>query len=125
MARQFILAGALLGGLATLVGAFGSHVLEGMLGPERLSVFEIGVRYQFYHALALLLTGLLATRSESRALRWAGRLFVFGTIAFSFSLYVLALTGIHWFGPITPIGGTALAGAWFLVAAHAFRSRSL
>jgi len=125
MARQFIVLGAVFGSLGTLIGAFGSHVLDDMITPDRLEIFEIGVRYQFYHALALLLTGLLATRAESRALLWAGRLFVFGTIAFSFSLYVLALTGIHWFGPVTPIGGTALAAGWFLVATHALRSRSL
>ncbi len=121
MARAFILAGAVFGALATLLGAFGSHGLEGRIDDHRLAVFEIGVRYQFHHALGLLAVGLLARTAADRLLAWAGGLFVFGILAFSFSLYLLALTGTHWAGPITPVGGTALFAGWVLIAVHAWR----
>lgn len=123
MVRTFIVAGALLGMLATVLGAFASHGLEGRLAPDLLAVFEIGVRYQFYHALALLLVGLLGLHGSSRLLAWSGGLFLGGTLVFSGSLYILALSGVHVLGAITPLGGTAMVIGWLLLALAAWRRK--
>lgn len=115
--------GAVLGGLAVAVGAFGAHGLQGRVPPEMLTVFEIGVRYQMYHALALVLLGLFAGRGPSPApleippgVGPAAWLFVAGIVLFSGSLYALVLTGTRWLGAITPIGGVAFLAGWALFA---------
>jgi uncharacterized membrane protein YgdD (TMEM256/DUF423 family) len=99
--------GALLGGLAVALGAFGTHVLEGAIRPERLETFEIAVRYGMYHALALLALAALPQRT-----RRAAPFFLFGSVIFSGSLYLLVLTDAGWFGAITPIGGTLQLIGW-------------
>ena len=116
MERLFILTGAILGFLAVAAGAFGSHALKNRLSPDMLGVFEVGVRYQMYHALALVLTGFILTRLESPALNWAGALFIAGVLIFSGTLYILSMTGLRWLGAITPIGGTALLIGWLCLA---------
>ena len=115
MDRTFLLAGAVAGFIAVAFGAFGAHALRGRLTPEMLAVFETGVRYQMYHALALLLVSALATRlagSAAVAYRAAGWLFVAGIVLFSGSLYLLAVTGVTVLGAITPIGGVAFLAGW-------------
>ena len=112
MDRTFILAGAVAGLIAVGFGAFGAHGLRGRLSPDMLAVFETGVRYQMYHALALLLTAALATQFEGKAIVAAGWLFVTGIVLFSGSLYLLAVTGITILGAITPIGGVAFLAGW-------------
>ncbi|GGJ17913.1 DUF423 domain-containing protein [Deinococcus roseus] len=108
---------ALMGALAVAFGAFGAHALKSMLSPDVLATFETGVRYQMYHALALLALG--AARFQSK-----GILFLFiGTLIFSGSLYVLALTGIKVLGAITPIGGVLQIVGWVMVALDARRAR--
>ncbi len=97
--------GALLGFIAVAAGAFGAHALKSRLSQDMLSVFEVGVRYQMYHALAILLAALLTAST-------AGWFFLGGTVLFSGSLYLLALTGIKTFGMITPIGGVILLIGW-------------
>jgi len=104
-----------LGALSALVsvaaGAFGAHALRGRLTPEYLAVFETAARYQMYHALGLVAVAWAITRWPGPLPVWAGWLFVAGTVLFSGSLYVLALTGIRWWGAVTPLGGVAfLAG---------------
>lgn len=105
-----------IGGLAALtavaLGAFGAHGLKGHLAPEMLTIFETGVRYQMYHALALLLLAALADRLPAAPVRWAGLSFVVGITIFSGSLYALSLTGIRWLGAITPLGGVSLLIGW-------------
>ena len=118
---MFLLAGALAGFVGVAFGAFGAHGLRGRLSPEMLAVFETGVRYQMYHALALMLTAALSTMSMSRptggrAVAAAGWLFVAGIVLFSGSLYVLAVTGLTVFGAITPIGGVAFLLGWACLA---------
>jgi len=108
--------GGSLGALGVGLGAFASHWLRERIVPEQLAVFETGVRYQLYHALALVGIGLWLDRIPSARLEWAARAFVFGSLAFSGSLYALAVTGARWLGPITPIGGVALITGWVLVA---------
>jgi len=114
--------GTLLAGLAVGLGAFGAHGLRQVLSPEDLATFEIGVRYQMYHALALLAVGWASTRLESGALTAAGWLFVIGIALFSGSLYALVLTGQRWLGAVTPIGGVAFLAGWVLLAWAALRA---
>jgi len=101
--------------LAVALGAFGAHALRGRLVPDMLTVFEIGVRYQMYHALALLAVGGGAARWGGSAVA-AGWLFVAGTVLFSGSLYALAFTGQRWLGAVTPFGGAALLVGWAALA---------
>jgi uncharacterized membrane protein YgdD (TMEM256/DUF423 family) len=109
---QFIMAGALSGALGVVLGAFGAHALKSRLSSEYLTVFETGVRYQMYHALALLCLGVLATRVDAPALKLSGYSFVVGTILFSGSLYALTLSGVKAMGIVTPFGGLALIVGW-------------
>ena len=114
MRRLFFFFGGLFGSLGVILGAFGAHTLKARLTPELLAVFETGVRYQVYHALALLFVALVAEkRPADRLLTAGGWLLVVGTLLFSGSLYVLALGGVRWLGAITPVGGTAFIIGWF------------
>lgn len=122
MERLGVLLGAVLAGVAVAAGAFGAHGLRGRLAPDMLAIFETGVRYQMYHALALLVVGLLASRAPTPTLTLAGWCFVAGVVIFSGSLYVLALTGTRWLGAITPLGGLAFLAGWALLAMAAWRA---
>jgi uncharacterized membrane protein YgdD (TMEM256/DUF423 family) len=113
-----LLTGAILGALGVVVGAFGAHALKATLAPEKLAIFEVGVRYHLIHALALLAVGL-AQRSDGGgggALRAAGPLLAGGVLLFSGSLYGLALGGPAWLGPVTPLGGALLIAGWIALA---------
>lgn len=101
--------GAALGGLGVALGAFGAHALRGTLDGGALNTFEIGVRYQMYHALALLALG--AQPGQRRAPGWL----LAGTAVFSGSLYALALSDVKPLGAITPIGGVLQLVGWGLV----------
>ncbi len=116
MTRLFVLIGALVAGLAVAAGAFGAHALADRVSAARLETFETAVQYQMYHALALVLTGLLAQHSAADALAWAGYLFAAGILIFSGSLYVLVLTDTAWLGAVTPLGGVAFIAGWALLA---------
>lgn len=111
---------ALSGFLSVALGAFGAHGLRQTLSEELLGVFEVGARYQFYHALALLAVGILATQRRSVALHVAGWCFLLGTLVFSGSLYALALTAYRPLGMITPIGGAAFLLGWLALAIAAW-----
>ena len=118
-ARHFLMIAALSGLLAVALGAFASHGLKGMLEPYLLQVFQTGVQYQFYHTLALLAVALLP---QGPAIRLAGWGFISGIVLFSGSLYVLALSGVHWLGAITPLGGCAFLTGWGALFWAAFKS---
>ena len=120
MDRTFIFVGALMGFLGVGLGAFGAHGLKTRVSPDMLAVFETGVRYQMYHALALIVVGLLMSRMEGRAMLVAGWSFIAGILIFSGSLYALALTGVTILGAITPIGGVAFLAGWIALAIAAF-----
>lgn len=111
-ARICIIAGAVFGLLGVAGGAMGAHWLRNILDPGDLNTFEIGIRYQMYHALALLATGLLAGRWRSAWFTAACGLFTAGVVLFSGSLYTLAFTGIGLFGAIAPLGGICLIAGW-------------
>jgi uncharacterized membrane protein YgdD (TMEM256/DUF423 family) len=120
MDRTFVLIGALAGVVGVGLGAFGAHGLRGRLSPEMLAVFETGVRYHMYHALALVATAALMGRLDGRLVNAAGWLFTAGIVLFSGSLYVVALAGISVFGAITPIGGLAFLAGWACLAIASF-----
>jgi uncharacterized membrane protein YgdD (TMEM256/DUF423 family) len=115
-ASRMIAAGAMLGGLAVLLGAFAAHALRGQLEPRDLDVFQTAVSYQQWHAVALVLTGLIATRFDdarsAQRLQLVGWLFAAGIALFCGSLYALVFTGIRALGIITPFGGLCFVAAW-------------
>ena len=114
--RTFALIGALAGFVGVALGAFGAHGLRGRLSPEMLQVFETGVRYHMYHALAIVLTAALMGRIQGRLITIAGWSFTAGIVLFSGSLYLLALTGVTILGAITPLGGVAFLAGWACLA---------
>ena len=115
MDRFFFVAGSLLAFLAVALGAFASHGLKPRLSPDMLAIFETGVRYHMYHALALLAVAWAASHWPGSKANVAGWAFIFGIIIFSGSLYVLSTTGIRWLGAITPIGGVGFLIGWILL----------
>lgn len=118
-ARVFVLFGAGFAFLAVTLGAFGSHSLKAVLTPDMLAVFETGVRYQMYHALA----GWAAHQYPQASMHIAGWLFITGIVLFSGSLYVLALSGVRWLGAITPLGGVCFLAGWAVFAWQVFKQR--
>jgi uncharacterized membrane protein YgdD (TMEM256/DUF423 family) len=122
--RVFITIGALSGFLAVALGAFGAHSLRDRLTPDMLQVFQTGVTYQMYHALALVGVGILLGRFSVEGSTWmtaGGWLFVAGSVMFSGSLYLLSLTSTTWLGAITPLGGVAFLLGWLAVAIGIWR----
>ncbi|MGH7774677.1 MAG: DUF423 domain-containing protein [Candidatus Binatia bacterium] len=116
MERFFFIAGSISAFLAVLLGAFAAHGLKNRLSPEMLNAFEVGVRYQMYHAFALTAVAWASTRWQGSRVTAAGWLFLVGTVIFSGSLYLLSVTGMRWLGAITPIGGAAFLLGWLLLA---------
>lgn len=118
MHRVYLKIGAFIGAISVLMGAFAAHQLKQYVSPDVLATFQTGVTYQFYHAFALLITGILLKRYPNDWIVWAGRLFVVGIILFSGSLYLLAMlksikdVGLGGFGLITPVGGLLLVAGW-------------
>ena len=112
MSQLFLIAAALLGATGVMLGAFAAHGLKSKLTENLLSAFETGVTYQFYHALALMALALWLKQTSSGWLVASGYLWLAGVILFSGSLYALAITGIKWFGPITPLGGLLFIAGW-------------
>ena len=116
MQKLFLIAGTLLGGTGVMIGAFGAHALKNLLESSgRIETFETAVKYQFYHALALVLLGILMGNQQHNFYQYSGYSFAIGTSIFSGSLYALCLTGITKFGMITPIGGLFLIAGWVLM----------
>ena len=116
MGRWMLTMGAVMGGLAVAAGAFGAHALQQRVEPRMLEVFETAARYQMYHALALVLVGLLAVQRPQAGFASAGWAFLVGTLLFSGSLYAMALTGARGLGAVTPLGGVAFLVGWALLA---------
>ncbi|HLZ17261.1 MAG TPA: DUF423 domain-containing protein [Cyclobacteriaceae bacterium] len=115
--KQTLLCGAALGLLGVALGAFGAHALKPMLvGNGRLETFKLAVQYQFYHAFALLFTGMLVEKLGLPILRWSSLLFFGGVILFSGSLYLFAVTNIGTFAIVTPLGGLLLLAGWSILA---------
>jgi len=118
MARSpLITLGALNGAIAVAAGAFGAHGLRARLEPRALEIFETAARYQMFHALAMVLSAVIATRGATTA----GWLFQAGIVVFSGSLYALALSDVKILGAITPVGGLAFLAGWVWLAWTAWR----
>ena len=114
--------GSFFAALGVGLGAFGAHALKTRLSLEDLAIFETGVRYQMYHAFALLALGFIASKMDSTLIKVAGFAYVFGIVVFSGSLYTLVLTGVRTWGAVTPIGGLAFIVAWLLVGIAVLKS---
>lgn len=114
---------ALSGLVVVMAGAFGAHGLQGHVAPRLLEAFETGVRYQAWHTLAAMAVLIWRVQQPLKGQRAALWLWSMGMAAFSGSLYLLALTGAHWLGPITPLGGLLLMAGWLTLAVCAWRQR--
>jgi uncharacterized membrane protein YgdD (TMEM256/DUF423 family) len=127
MHKGFLKAGALIGALSVILGAFAAHKIKGMVSDNALAIFETAVRYQFYHAFALIFTGILYKEFSYKCALWAGRLFIAGIILFSGSLYFLAYLqatvtpGYAWVGPVRPLAGPLSLQAGFAYLSHFLR----
>ncbi|AUT48184.1 DUF423 domain-containing protein [Achromobacter sp. AONIH1] len=121
--RQLTILAALNLMVAVGAGAFGAHGLKRIVSPELLAVWQTGVLYHLIHALGILAVALLGARYGSPLLSAAGLVMFAGIVLFSGSLYLLALTGTHWLGAVTPLGGVAFLASWAMVALAAYRSQ--
>jgi uncharacterized membrane protein YgdD (TMEM256/DUF423 family) len=120
MYKQALIAGTVLAAVAVILGAFGAHALKEILPPEKLPIFETGVRYHFYHSFALLITGILFAHFPVKQMKHATAFFITGIALFSGSLYamvMLSITGgsIGFWGILTPIGGLFFILGWLFV----------
>lgn len=116
MSNLFIGLGALNAFIAVAMGAFSAHALKASLSAHYLAVIQTAADYQFYHALGLILIGLLYLQNKSRLTALSGWLMLTGIIIFSGSLYALGLTGTKWLGMVTPAGGVCFLIAWLMLA---------
>lgn len=117
MHKLFLIIGSTAMALAVVLGAFGAHGLKKTLTEEMLTIFETGVTYHFYHAIGLLIVGIIGRHlPNSSLLSWSGWLMLAGILIFSGSLYLLSVSGIRWLGAITPIGGLCFIISWILFA---------
>ncbi|MGE0546625.1 MAG: DUF423 domain-containing protein [Kofleriaceae bacterium] len=108
--------GAINAALSVAAGAFGAHGLRERLEPRALEVFETAARYHMYHALGIILCGVIATTGGPRGASTAGWILQAGIMVFSGSLYALALTGVNGLGAVTPLGGLAFLVGWIWLA---------
>ena len=121
MHKKFLVTASFLGALSVILGAFAAHKLKEIFEPQQLQTFETAVKYQMYHALALLAVGILYKEFPLKQLLWAGGLFITGIILFSGSLYLLCFIQYQnipakWVGAITPFGGLCFIAGWLLLA---------
>jgi len=116
-APRLVAAGAINGALAVAAGAFAAHALRDQVSARALAAFETGARYHMFHALAIVLAGVIGARSS-------GWIFQLGIVLFSGSLYAFAIADVHAMVFVTPFGGAALIAGWICLAICAFRARS-
>jgi len=132
LTKYFISIAAFLGAVTVALGAFGAHALKAVLSPAALTTYETAVRYQMYHVVALLFTGILLQKASSskqqKLLSRAGLFFMDGIVLFSGSLYFivakpfLGIEGLTWVGAITPMGGLLWMVAWVLLGLSQLQS---
>ena len=124
MSRIFLTLGAANAFLCVALGAFGAHGLKQRLSAEMLAVYQTGVQYHFYHALGLIMVGMVLLHyPASKPARTSGWLMLAGIVLFSVSLYALSLSGVRGLGAITPFGGVAFLSAWALLAYGAWTAK--
>ena len=123
MSRLFLVSGSFMAALSVAIGAFGAHGLKNILEETgRSETFETAVKYQFYHVFGIIIIGLLLQRYQDSLLTWAGLLMMGGIVIFSGSLYILSLSGVKWWGAVTPIGGVLFIVAWVLLGMSVLKS---
>lgn len=115
------MAAAILLILAVAIGAFGAHALKPKLAEDLMHVYKTGVEYHFYHALGLLLIGILSVYWPGETLYWSAFFLTLGILLFSGSLYLMAVTGIRWLGAVTPFGGLSFIAGWVLLLIAAWK----
>lgn len=121
MHKLFLSAGALLGGIGVVLGAFGAHGLKKIVPPETVTTFQTGVQYQMYHAFALIIVAILFEKIPGKMMVWSGMSFIIGILLFSGSLYLLTIlkatdkVGLEKIGIVTPIGGLFFIVGWLLL----------
>lgn len=124
MKNIFLVTGSLSGAIAVMLGAFGAHALRSSLSEENLQVFHTAVEYQFYHSLALLLTGIIIGTIPGKMIRVAGFAFLTGIVLFSGSLYLLStVNSLRGLGIVTPFGGLCFLGGWIFLAIGVLKSK--
>lgn len=122
-AKLFLTLGGINAALVVILGAFGAHGLKAKISTDMLAVYQTGVHYHLFHALGLMVVGLVAAQmTDSAYLKWSGWLMLAGIVLFSGSLYLLSVSGMRWLGAITPIGGLSFIVAWMLFVVALFKS---
>jgi len=121
MHRPWLMIGSVMSFLAVIAGTFAAHGLDQRLSPQMLEVFETGVRYHMYHALAILIAAVIHSPNTTRLPAVAAGFFLAGIVLFSGSLYLLAVTQARWLGMIAPIGGTAFLMGWATLVMTSFK----
>jgi uncharacterized membrane protein YgdD (TMEM256/DUF423 family) len=127
MHKTFLQTAAVLGAVSVMFGAFGAHALKKMVSDAAVTIFETGVRYQFYHVFALALVGILFRDFSGKWMIWAGNLFIVGIVLFCGSLYALTYfkaavkPNFDWIGAITPFGGLAFIAGWICMFIALFK----
>lgn len=120
-ARYVFLFAAISGFVCVALGAFAAHLLQGLLSERMFEVLQTGIQYQMFHTLALLLVGVTMLKTGLKSLQFTAGLFLAGILLFSGSLYVLALSGQHWLGAVTPLGGVLFLCGWLSLGWILFR----
>jgi len=115
MSKPILMTGSIFLILAVAIGAFGAHGLKSQLPEEMMQIYKTGVEYHFYHALGLMLIGVMAISFPSKLLKRSAILLSAGIVLFSGSLYVLAISGVKWLGAVTPLGGLGFIAGWVLL----------
>lgn len=124
--RRTFIFGAASAAVGVVLGSFAAHGLKGQLTTDMLSVFETGVRYQMYHAFALMMTALAASlfgNDRTAGFQVAAWGFGLGTVFFCASLYLLSIVGMTWLGAITPLGGVGFLVGWSALVVAVLRGR--
>jgi uncharacterized membrane protein YgdD (TMEM256/DUF423 family) len=124
IARLSLIFGFLFLALGVLFGAFGAHVLKNLVEASKLITFETGIRYHFYHALGLVLVGIIQQIFQNLKLHLSMYFFVIGTILFSFNCYLYVLSGIKIFAMIVPLGGILLTLGWIILMGKFFKFKA-
>lgn len=119
MKQTILIVGGLYGMLSVILGAFGAHAFKSMISADKLASFEVGVRYQMYHAIVLLILGFFLNFDTSIE-KWSSLCIIIGTFLFSVSIYFLAFSeywniNLRFLGPVTPLGGLFMIVGWALL----------
>ena len=125
MKQIVLIVASVYGALSVILGALGAHALKKVLTEAQLQSFEVGVKYQMYHAIVLLVLGFYLS-FDTRLQQYMGWSFILGTFLFSFSIYFLSLQSVmganlKFLGPITPLGGLLMIVGWCLLLVEVVR----